>query len=264
MSSPQVARAPEPYTRPDLYDILFSDLDFDREYYLALGRAAQGPVLDLCCGTGRLLLPLLEAGVDADGVDLHPAMLALAREKVRASGFASRLEIGDMRDFSLPRRYAAVLIPFNAFAHNLTTDDQRATLGCCYRHLLPGGLLAMDTFRATQGMLAEPPSHPVLEREVAHPVDGHPVQIWDGRNIDVQRCLQHSRIEIRELDETRQPVATHRFETDVRWVQPEEIETLAREAGFREVQIAAGYAREPVIETSNWLVIEARRGVEAR
>src|SRR5262249_3662788 len=208
--------------------------------------------------------PLLEAGVDADGVDLHPAMLALAREKVRASDFPSRVEIGDMRDFSLPRRYAAVLMPFNAFAHNLTTDDQGATLRCCYRHLPPSGLLACDTFRATQGMLAEPPSNPVLEREVAHPVDGHPVQIWDGRSIDVERCLQHSRIEIRELDETRQPVASHHFETDVRWVQPDEIEALAREAGFPEVHAAGGYARELVTEPSNWLVIEARRGVEER
>jgi len=262
MSGSQVARAPEPYTRADLYDVLFSDLDFDRDYYLTVGRAAPGPVLDLCCGTGRLLLPLLEAGVEADGVDLHPAMLARAREKVSAAGFQSRLELGDMRDFSLGRRYAAVLIPFNAFAHNLTTDDQRATLRCCYRHLEPNGLLTFDNFRATQATLDEPPSHPVLEREVADPVDGHPVQVWDGRSFDVERCIQHSRMEIRELDETRQLVATHRFETDVRWIQPDEIEALAHEAGFAEVSVAAGYAREPVTESSSWLVIEARRGAE--
>jgi SAM-dependent methyltransferase len=264
MSGPQVARAPEPYTRADLYDILFSDLDFDRDYYLTVGRTAPGPVLDLCCGTGRLLLPLLEAGVEADGVDLHPAMLARAREKVREAGFSSRLELGDMRDFKMPRRYAAVLIPFNAFAHNLTSDDQRATLRCCFRHLEPNGLLTFDTFRVTEGTLHEPPSHPVLEREVAHPVDGHPVQIWDGRSLDAEHCIQHSRIEIRELDETRQLMAMHRFETDVRWVEPDEIEALVREAGFAEVQLAAGYAREPVTEASNWLVIEARRGAEAR
>src|SRR5205814_9957878 len=106
---------------------------------------------------------------------------------------------GHMRGFCLGRRYAAVLRPFHAFEHNLPCDDQRATLRCCYRHLEPHGLLAFDTFRATQATLDEPPSDPVLEREVADPVDGHPVQIWDGRSLDIEHCLQHSRIEIREL-----------------------------------------------------------------
>jgi hypothetical protein len=83
MSGPQVARAPEPYTRPDLYDVLFSDLDFDRDYYLRVGRGAAGSRCSTCAGTGRILLPLLEAGVDVDGLDLYPAMLALARASQR-------------------------------------------------------------------------------------------------------------------------------------------------------------------------------------
>lgn len=260
----KTARSPEPYTRPDLYDVLFSDLDFDKSYYLGLARAAPGPVLDLCCGTGRLLLPMLEAGVDADGVDLYAAMLDRARAKAAAGGFHPRLEVADMRSFSLPGRYAAVLIPFNAFAHNLTREDQRATLSCCHRHLLPGGLLAFDTFRATAQTLAEPYSSPVLEREVAHPESDHPVQIWDGRTLDAERQIQHSRIEIRELDAERQLVVAHRFETDVRWVQPDEIDRLLREVGFTDVRVEGGYEGEPVTESTSWLVIEARRGPDER
>jgi SAM-dependent methyltransferase len=258
------ARAPEPYTRPDLYDILFSDLDFDKFYYVGRARDAKGPVLDLCCGTGRLLLPILEAGVDADGVDLNESMLERARAKAAAAGFTPRLVVGDMRDFEMPRRYGAVFIPFNAFAHNLTPDDQLATLTCCHRHLLPGGLLTFDTFRATADMLAEPAAPMVLEREVAHPLGGHPVQIWDGRRFDVANSIQHSRMEIRELDENRQPFEVHDFETDVRWVQPEEIEELARLAGFEDVRVFGGYAGEPAEDDSHWLVVAARRGREDR
>ena len=259
---PGKTRDPEPYTRPDLYDLLFSDLDFDKFYYLRWARAAAGPVLDLCCGTGRMLLPMLEAGVDADGVDLHSPMLEQARAKAAAAGFHPHLVAANMRDFRMPRRYAAVFIPFNAFAHNLTPEDQLATLECCHRHLLPGGRLAFDTFRASPDMLAEPSAPPVLEREVAHPTGGHAVQIWDGRSFDLDRCIQHSKMEIRELDADREPFLVHRFETDVRWVQPEEIEELLRRAGFAQVHVSGGYAGEPVIESSHWLVIEARRAPE--
>src|SRR2546425_573503 len=112
------ARAPQPHARPDLYDALFWELAFDHEFYLARVRAAGGPVLDLCCGTGRLLLPMLETGADVDGVDLHPGMLARARARAAAQGFHPTLLAADMADFTMPRRYASVFIPFNAFAHN--------------------------------------------------------------------------------------------------------------------------------------------------
>jgi SAM-dependent methyltransferase len=80
---------PSPYEAPELYDLMFETLDFDLPYWLKVGREAGGPVLDLGCGTGRILLPLLEAGVDADGVDLHRPMLAYARRKAEATGPAS-------------------------------------------------------------------------------------------------------------------------------------------------------------------------------
>lgn len=266
MTAPQKLSGPptgpseiSPYERPDLYDLLFADLDFDHAFYLSRARDAKGPVLDLCCGTGRLLLPLLEAGVDADGVDLHAAMLARARSAARARGFTPDLRVGDMRAFSMPRSYAAVFVPFNAFAHNLTSEDQLATLACCRRHLAPGGLLAFDAFRATEEMLAEPTQAPVLEREVAHPADGHAVQIWDGRDLDRETKLQRSRIEIREFDARREPAIVHRFETRVRWVQPDELESLLERSGFAGWRIAGGYAGEPVTEGTVSLVVEAWR-----
>jgi len=220
-------------------------------------------VLDLCCGTGRLLLPMLETGADVDGVDLHPGMLARAQARAEAQGFHPTLLAADMADFTMPRRYASVFIPFNAFAHNLTPAAQLATLRCCRRHLEPGGLLAFDAFRATAEMLAQPSAPPVLEHEVPHPDDGHPMQVWDGRSLDLERRIQHSRIEVRELDERRAPVARHRFETEVRWVELGEIERLLERAGFARVRVAGGYAGEPVTEQSTSLIVEAWADGEA-
>ena len=259
-AGPGEARTPEPYVRPDLYDLLFSGLRFDHEFYLGLARAAGGPVLDLCCGTGRVLVPLLEAGVDADGVDLYPEMLERARANAAAQGRHPKLYAADMRAFETPRRYALVMIPFNAFAHNLTVEDQLNTLSCCHRQLERGGMLAFDAFTATAEMLRNPAAEPVLEMEVVHPDDGHLVQLWDGRNLDPLAQTQHSKIEVRELSPDRTPLVTHRFETVVRWVWPAELELLLRLAGFSASEVFGGFDRRPVSAETASLVVLARKG----
>src|SRR5262245_12585912 len=61
---------PSPFDDGELYDILLQGLDYGIDFYVGLARAAKGPVLDIACGTGRVLLPVLQAGTDADGMDL--------------------------------------------------------------------------------------------------------------------------------------------------------------------------------------------------
>src|SRR5688572_17052955 len=114
------AAEPTPFDDGELYDRLFHGFDYGLDLYREAALAADGPVLDVACGTGRVLLPLLAAGVDADGVDLFPSMLAQAQRKAAAAGFRPALHHAAMRDFRLPRRYALVVIPFNSFVHNLT------------------------------------------------------------------------------------------------------------------------------------------------
>ena len=135
---------PSPFDDGEFYDILCQGLDYGIDFYVGLAREANGPVLEIACGTGRILLPVLQAGVDADGLDLFQPMLDTARRKAAALGLSPNLQRGDMADFQMPRRYALVMITFNAFCHMLTTEDQLRCLGCIRRHLLPGGLLAFD------------------------------------------------------------------------------------------------------------------------
>ncbi|HEX3532517.1 MAG TPA: class I SAM-dependent methyltransferase [Thermoanaerobaculia bacterium] len=178
-----------PFQDAELYDMLFRDLDFDREFYVRLAREARGPVLEVTCGTGRILLPCLQAGVDIDGLDLFPEMLGVLRRKAAELGLAPRLYQADMRDFTLPRRYALILVPFNGFVHNLTTDDQLQTLRACRKHLAAGGLLVLNVFFPGREVVCGPEGTPVLEHEVAHPVTGLPVRIYDTRtSIGWPRC----------------------------------------------------------------------------
>jgi SAM-dependent methyltransferase len=258
-SAPPENVAPSPYTRADLYDLMFNSYDADLDFYLGAAKRAGGPVLDVACGTGRVLLPCLAAGIDADGVDNAAAMLDRLRLNARARGLAPRVELADMRDFRMPRRYAFVMIPFNAFAHNLTGDDQIAALSCCHDHLLPGGRLVFDAFSATQSMLANPVAPPVLELEISHPETGFPVRLYDGRHLDPATQTQHSQIEIQELGAGGEVVHSHRFVTVVRWTYPSEMNLLLRLAGFARWEISGGLDGRPVAEHEGSLMVSAWR-----
>jgi len=235
-----------PYDEPELYDLMFEGFDFDLPFWLKTGREAGGPVLDLGCGTGRVLLPLLEAGVDADGVDLYEPMLERARRKAEAKGFRPLLRAADMRDFAMPRRYARIILAFNTFAHADTTDDQLAVLRRCHDHLEPGGAVVLHMSYPGPAYWAEPDGEPVLELETARRDDGRRFQMWDTRFKDAVAQRQRSEIEIRELGPDGATAASHRLHTTQRWVYRYELELLFRLAGFARWEIFGGLDREPL------------------
>jgi SAM-dependent methyltransferase len=249
--------APSPYTRADLYDLLFQHYQADLDFYLGAAREARGPVLDVGCGTGRVLLPCLAAGLDVDGVDNSAEMLERLRVNARAKRHEPRVVLADMRDFRMPRRYACVMIPFNAFAHNLTSDDQIASLRRCREHLLPRGRLVFDVFSATPAMVAEPVAAPVLELEVPHPETSLPVRLYDGRRLDPATQTQHSQIEVLELDAAGGVAHSHRFVALVRWVYPSEMELLLRLAGFARREITGGFDGRPLADHQGGIVVSA-------
>jgi SAM-dependent methyltransferase len=244
--TPRPAPAPSPYDDAALYDQIFGDLDMDVAFYRGLARETRGPILEIGCGTGRVTLPCLKDGADLDGLDLSAPMLAALERKARALGLAPRLHAGDMRDFTLPRRYALITIPFNAFLHNLTAEDQLRTLRCCREHLLSGGRLAMHVSFFSSAIVGESGGEPALELETRDPATGHLLQHYDHRTMDPVRQLQHSRNEIRELDATGRVVATRYTETAMRWIYPSELELLLRVAGYARWALYGGFDLKPL------------------
>lgn len=107
-------------------------------------------MLELGCGTGRVLIPSALAGAAITGLDLSELMLAACRRKLAAlpAEVHSRVTLveGSMTDFDLGRRFALITIPFRAFSHLISVDDQLACLRCVHRHLEPDGQLVFDVF----------------------------------------------------------------------------------------------------------------------
>jgi SAM-dependent methyltransferase len=248
-----------PFDDGDLYDVWLGDVPYGLDFYVGLARAARGPVLDVCCGTGRIMLPCLEAGVDIEGVDLHAPMLERLRAKARQRGFAPNLHQSDMGSFRLDRRYALVMIPGNAFVHNLTTAAQIQTLRCCHDHLLPGGLLALDAYFPALSLIGAPNGQRVLEGEMQHPTSGLTVRAWDTRTFDRVEQIQHSLNEVEEIDTEGRVVATHRSTTSVRWIYKGEMELLVRVAGFARWHIAADFDGRELTQETDGMVVRAWR-----
>jgi SAM-dependent methyltransferase len=254
---PPPATEATPFDDGALYDLFFERLDLGLDFYLGLARATGGPVLDVACGTGRIMLPCLKAGVEVEGLDLFPSMLARLRQKASALGFEPPLHLASMAGFRLPRRYALIMITFNAFVHNLTTEDQLATLNACREHLQPGGMLAFDTAFPGPAWIAAPNSTRELEMEIAHPETGLPMRMWDTRTFDRVKQLQYSFNEIEMLDATGKVIATHPSKTTIRWIYKTEMKLLLRAAGFARWQILGGFDGRPLSHETDAMIVQA-------
>jgi SAM-dependent methyltransferase len=251
-------RNPSPYDAPELYDLLFDSFDFDIPYWLDVARAAKGPLLEVACGTGRVLLPILREGFNIDGFDSSPAMISRLREKARTNGLTVRADVADMREFSMGRRYARLICAFNGFAHCDTTEDQLRVLRRSLEHLEPEGALVIHMSYPGPDYWSEPDSAPVLEQEVERPGGGK-IQLWDHRKKDVVGQRQDSEMEIWELSALDGSKVVHKFSTSQRWVYQFELELLFRAAGFTRWEILGGFDGRPLKAADDQMIAWAFR-----
>jgi SAM-dependent methyltransferase len=122
----------------------------DLPFYVELAKRVGGPVLEVGCGTGRVLLNIAREGIQIDGLDNSSPMLRvmrgrLGREPSVVRGKAKLFE-GDMRSFRLKKKYPLVIVPFRPMQHMLTVSDQVNALATAALHLRDKGLLAFDVF----------------------------------------------------------------------------------------------------------------------
>jgi SAM-dependent methyltransferase len=148
------------YDHPEIYDRVMQSGPCE-EFYTYLARMADGPVLELACGTGRLTLPLARSGQQVVGLDTSPAMLHLAREKAVTEGVDVAFVEGDMRSFDIGQLFSLVVVSCNSLAHLTTNNDIRACLTRVARHLAPGGILAFDVVNPDIRALTRPESESV-------------------------------------------------------------------------------------------------------
>jgi SAM-dependent methyltransferase len=124
----------------DIYDLHVA-YDFDLAFYVAEARKVRGKVLELMCGTGRVSIPLVEAGADLTCVDASERMLARLEEKLRERNLEARVVRADVRRLDLPERFDLAIIPFHSFAELVSSQDQELAFSAIHACLKEGGRL---------------------------------------------------------------------------------------------------------------------------
>jgi SAM-dependent methyltransferase len=243
----------DPFAR--YYDADFRGYTEDVPFYRELARRAAGPILELMCGTGRVLLPLVEAGHQITGVDISPAMLAIAREHLDEAGLSATLIEGDVRSVDLPAQsFSMAFVAVNSFMHLESVRDQLATLETARRALTRRGSLVIDLFNPDPIEIAREDNRLVLDR--SYDLDGRQVQKFVA--IDSDAAAQTSRVTYLYDEADDVGMVTRRtMRFTLRWFYRYEFEHLLARAGFTLRAIYGSYDLDEYITGSPRLIAVA-------
>ena len=215
------------------YDLEFGDLAADLLMIQQFAARCGSPILELACGTGRVLMPLARDGYQVTGIDVSPAMLEIARHKVESEELSDRVTLveQDMRELDLPDRFQLAFGAINSFMHLLNTEDQLAALARIRDHLNPGGVLLLDLFNPDLSRLLDFRGQVALDKVSVEPETGHRVMRFRTETVDLaQQTIRTTFIADRLDDEGH--IQRTVFPFSVRYLFRYELELLLRHAGF--------------------------------
>jgi SAM-dependent methyltransferase len=232
-----------------VYDVVYADHEEDVAFYCDEARRADGRVLEVGCGTGRIYLDLLDAGVDAVGVDTSGAMLQRIRAKAEGRGLSPTVLQADMRRLPVSGEFEFVCLPFNAFLHNLTAADQVATLRGVRDLLVDGGRMALDV----------PVLHPTVQVEPTedrHELTRDGVEYELVQRYDVPSVPDQVMDVSRTLSREGERVGETSYQYAVLYRR--EMEHLLARAGFSTWSVYGGFDAEAFEPDSSRMVWVAR------
>ncbi|MDP5272834.1 class I SAM-dependent methyltransferase [Chengkuizengella axinellae] len=207
----------------------------DIEFYLERLKGCTGSILEPAVGSGRMLIPLLEAGFLVDGIDNSPEMLTSCSDRCKERGFTPNLYEGKMQDFKLENKYEAVIVPTGSILLLENREESLQALQTFYEHLLPGGRLIIDIFLQTDFNLNQvststwtTPDHNVITLE------SKIVEV-DFLNQYTIKYLKYEKWSNGKLIETE----LQRF--PLRWYGVEEFKGILEKIGFTNIVISSNY-----------------------
>jgi SAM-dependent methyltransferase len=234
----------------------------DVDFYLSLAQRTGSPILELGCGTGRLVLALARAGYSVTGVDNLPAMLEQAQCQVHAAGpaVASRVRLlpGDMRQVALGERFALAILAVNTLLHLDQPEDQKRALQCAFAHLAPGGLLALDLFHPHPTALAPAEGELYLEKNLTDPQTGQQALKFVARRVDYARQVITATFIYDEMDPCGQVTRTA-ASFPLRYLHRPEAEQLLQAAGFIVEGVYGSYELDPYEDAGDRMLFLVRR-----
>jgi ubiquinone/menaquinone biosynthesis C-methylase UbiE len=236
----------------------------DRDFFVKYCGKADGRILELGCGTGRILIPVAEAGCTITGLDLSEYMLARCRKKISAldSEVQKRITItqGNMADFNIDDTFHTAVIPFRAFQHLIDYKDQLSCLKNINRHLATGGRLIFDLFQVNLNVITKKITGEEIE-------DVPEYELPDGRKLRrTHRMIAYHRTEQYNDVEmifylTDKNGRTERLVQSfpMRYFFKYEIIYLLTLCGFKVVELFGNFDKSPLVDDSPEMIFVAEK-----
>lgn len=240
-----------PYDRiAELYDACVQ-FTLDVPFYREQAARANGPVLELMAGTGRVSLPLIKAGVDLTCVDYSADMLDVLRRKLYGQGLSAVLHQMDVRKLKLNRQFNLIFVPFQSFTEIASLDDECAALERIHAHLADGGRFICTLhnpavrLRSVDGLYRLWLKSPLSS--------GGSALLWGAQS------HQDGLVSIDEFyevyDARRMMQARHHVELAFRLLTRVQFESMAADAGFAVERLSGNYDGSPFEEeTSPYMI----------
>lgn len=239
---------------PLLYDAHHRLHTEDLPFWLDLAQQQPGPILELGCGSGRVLIPLLQSGQSIVGLDHDAGMLAVLQANLPpALRQQAALIQADFTRFRLGGAFGLILMPCNTYS-TLPPAARRALLGCVRRHLAPGGQFAAS-LPNPEWLRSLPRVSPAeLEEIFPHPLDGEPVQVssaWRRTRREFILDWYYDHLQPDGLVERLTVQLRHQLTAVADYVAE------LHAAGFEAVQTLGGYDRSPLTADAPDLILLA-------
>jgi len=200
----------------------------DVDFYVRAALSAGDSALELGCGTGRITLPLVRAGLSVTGVDRSRPMLQVLEKKTKTELSSTererlRIEPMDMRELALDARFDSVLCPYSAFTYLVSAGDRRRALERIHAHLGRGGNFVLDVFVPDPEIHARATQEPIVDYQRQRP-DGTWLERSRTLHIDVEPRVNVIERHYRLLSPDRRELERFTTTSRIRCWQPEELE----------------------------------------
>ena len=227
------------------YDIEHASFDEDLDMYRNFAELCGGKILELACGSGRLLLPLAADGYMLMGVDISAAMLDLARQALEAAGTSARCQLvqQDMCLLQLPEKFRMAMVALGSFGHIITRPQQQQALAAIRRHLSVGATFILDLSNEDARYM-ENLSGQILHRGTWRRADGSFVTHF----LTPASSTTHHLLELTHFYEVHyqgESVRRTVSRTKLYLFERSEVELLLEQAGFRIKDIYGDYNFAP-------------------